>query len=256
METLIDLGIVVFLPLMIYRGYKRGVIMGICGVLTLYMAFMGASFLSNNFHEPVGRLIQPVVKQMIVEVLEEQLKNENIIVEAPVEALGSGLIPEDTVQVEGSKEYLSLSRALSLLGASHDLEKLHGFVAMAEKALNEQPGNYVGSVTDMISTVIGREIARVVVFSVSFLLCMTLWLLFSRVLVSVFQLPILAEINGYLGAAVGFILAIFLIYVFAWATGGTVIDWDGVEHTVLYEFFVKTSPLDALAQASSISLDL
>lgn len=256
METLIDLGIVAFIPIMIYRGYKRGIIMGICGFLSIYVSFMGASFLSNNFYEPVGRLVQPVVKEIIVDVLEEQLQFENILVEAPVEALGSGLVPGEYMETEGVQEYLGLNRALSLLGSSEKLKKYHGFISIAEDILTTQSSHYVGSVTDVISTVIGREIAKLMVFSVCFVLALTLWLLFSRVLVLVFQLPVLAEINGYLGAALGLFLALFVIYVFAWVTGGTLISWAGVERTVLYEFFVKTSPMDALAIATDVSLDL
>lgn len=255
METLIDVGILIFIPIMVYRGYRRGGILTICGFATVFVAFMGATYLSNNLCDPVGRLLQPVIKESITQVLEEALRFENILVEAPQEVLSNNpvQVPEDAAPTQ---EYVTMTRALSILEKSIDLEPIEGFIAMAKETLVRFEDQYVGSVTDIISTVLGREIARVGIFCVSFLFLVSMWLLFSRILAAIFKFPGLAEMNAIVGAGMGFFLAILLVSVFAWATGGGIIPWEGVERTVLYEFFVKNCPLEGVAKAYSVDWDL
>lgn len=253
METLIDLGIIIFIPLMVIRGYFRGGILSICSFFTVFVAFMGATLISNNFCEPVGRLVQPVIKTAIMDVLETRLAYENIIIEKPTENVET---EEEGESAWNAPEYLSMTRAIQILEGDYSLEKIHGFLDVARDTLLYNSGQYVGSVTDVISTVLGREIARVGIFVVSFILTMAVWLLFSRILAKIFKFPGLAEINAIVGAGMGFFMGVLLVSVFAWATGGGIIPYEGVERTIIYEFFVKYSILDSLALASSINLDL
>lgn len=256
MEALLDLVIVLFIPLMAYRGYRRGAVVSVCSFLTVIVAFVGATVLSNNLCDSVGRLLQPVIKEVIVEELESRLQFENILVEAPPEVITNNpiTVPEDA-QVQ-KQEYVTMTRALSILEASVAMEKIEGFIVMAKETLIRYEDQYVGSVADIISTVLGREIARVGIFIISFLFLSAMWLLFSRILVALFKFPGLAEINGIVGGSMGFLSGVLLVCVFAWATGGTVIPWDGVNKTMLYEFFVKNTPLNGLASAYSVPFDL
>ncbi len=256
MESWIDFAIVLFIPLMMYRGYRRGAIMMIMTFCTIFVAFFGATFLSNNFSDSVGRLIQPVIKDMITEVLEDRLKHENIIIEAPTETL-----VEETTEEEGTvslvpQEYLTLSRALQILTSSQQLTQIEGFVDMASDALLFGGVSYIGSVTDGISTVIAKEIARVLIFTSSFLVIFILWLLLTRALKLMFKIPGLSQANVAVGTGIGLFLALLLVYVFAFITRGGLIAWDDVEKTILFEYFAKYNPLDSLAQSYQVDLDL
>lgn len=244
MEAMIDLGILAFLPFMTYRGYRRGGIVSICSFLTIFVAFIGAVFVANNLCDSVGRLVQPVVKEVITTTLEDTLKFEDVLLE-----------PESTDATEEGgtkKEVISMSRALYLLEITLKEDRLQGFLDLAKSTVDYNSE----SVTEEISTVIGREIARVVVFIVSFLFIMTFWVLGTRAIKIVFKAPGLAQINGIVGAFFGFFMGLMLVYVFAWATRGGVVPWEEVERTVLYEYFANHTPLDLLAQVSDVELNL
>lgn len=249
MEVLIDLGIVIFIPLMIFRGYRRGGILSLMSFLTIFVAFSGATILSVNFCEPVGRLVQPVVKEIITDVLYDALKNENIIIDATISTTKES---EDG----STAEYLTLTRAFQILTASKDIDKLDGFVQTAKETLLLGTVQMSGSATEMISTVIGREIARVGIFLISFALIMAFWMLLTRAIKIILKIPGFKEANAYAGAIIGFMMGILLVFVFAWITKGTIISWESMSRTMLYEYFAKNTPMDMLAQAYEINLDL
>lgn len=252
MEIWIDVVILLFIPLMMYRGYRRGGILTLMTFFTIFVAFIGASFLANNFAQPVGRLVQPVVKEMITDILEDALKYENIIIEAPTESVES----EEGQNSLYSQEYLSMTRAIQILTQSHELDKIEGFVTIAWNTLVLEAKEYTGSVTDGISTVIGFEIARVGIFIMSFLVLFILWLLLTRAINFAFKLPGLSQVNAITGAGIGLFMALLLVYIFAWITNGTIIASDGVARTFLYRFFANNSPLDFIASTYEINLDV
>lgn len=259
MEVFLDLGIVIFIPFMIYRGYRRGAIKALCGFLAVFVAFFGATFLANNLYLPVGRLVQPVVRQVITQVLEETL-GEDVLIEPPVVAEGvddnpflSGVVTEEEVEED---QYISLDRALGALQTTPQLAFIQGFLQQATDLVEQNKSTLVGSVTEMISTVVGYEIARQGIFVVAFIFLMAIWILFSRVLDKVADLPGLAQINGVIGGLLGFLTGGLLVFVFAWCTRGGVVPTAGVERTTLYELFATYSPLDMLARFSDVELDL
>lgn len=254
METLIDIGILIFIPLMVYRGYRRGAVLSICGFLSVFVAFSIASATANNLCDSVGRLVQPVIKEMITEVLEVRLQHQNILIEPEADPL-TGSSSGDNVSDDG-KVYITVSSALEILEDSVDLKKIRGFIDMATEIFETEKDNYVGSATDQISTVVGREIARAAIFIIAYVFTMAAWLLFSRVLAVIFKFPGLAQINEIVGGTMGFLLGISLISIFAWATGGGVIPQDAVENTLLYEFFVKNNLFNSFDTTSTINLDL
>lgn len=254
MEILIDVVIVFFIPLMIYRGYRRGAIYTFMTFCVVFFAFCAAVFLSKNFTEPVGRFLQPVVKREIVAVLEESLKFEDIIIEYD----GTGTVElEDESGVYSfiQPEYLTMTRAFQILSTARDLEDWSGFVEQARKSLYITAVTFEGSVTEEISSVMGREMARVWILAISFTVITALWLLLTRRFNIKFEGET-AQMNAYAGAVIGFCASILLIYIFAWITSGTIIKPSGVTSTMLYEFFSTFNPLDNVAQRYMVELDI
>lgn len=255
MEMLLDLGIVLFIPLMVFRGYRKGAILMLCSFFAIFVAFFGATFLANNLYQPVGRLVQPVVQHFITQVLEEALGGENILINPPEEV--SGMDNPFTLEEEESEgQYVTLERALYVVQQAVELEQIQGFLQQASDLIEENKDELVGSATEVISTVVGYEIARQIIFIVSFVLSMAVWTLFSRVLNGVANLPGLAEVNGVIGGGFGLLSSGLLVFVVAWCTRGGIIPWDSVDKTVLFQFFAYHSPLDLIAGFSQVKLDL
>lgn len=254
MEILIDVVIVFFIPLMVYRGYRRGAIYTFMTLWAVFFAFCAAVFLSENFSEPVSRLVQPVVKGEIITVLEEALKYEDVIIEKD----GSGTVEledESGVYAFIQPEYLTMTRALEILSNSRALERWAGFVEQARKSLYIAAPTFDGSVTEEISTVMGREMSRVWILAISFTVITALWLLLTRRFNIKFEGET-AQMNGYAGAVIGFCASLLLIYIVAWITSGTLIKPSGVSSTMLYEFFATFNPMDGVAERYMVELDI
>lgn len=250
MSLLLDGFILLFIPLLAFRGYKRGAFLSICGFLMIFVAFWGASFLTNNLQVPVGRLIQPVVKMGITTVLEEALEETNLLLESPVDDEGN---PEE---LPPNTQLISISYAFTFLENAESLSQLSGFIESAKDSLTENVEAQKGEAVDVISEFIGQEVARVALFFVSYLLITFIWALSSKTLNLVLKLPVLSQINGGIGAALGAMIGIFWVYIVIWITKGTIIAWDIIDGSFFANFFAYHSPLDGLAAMTGITLNL
>lgn len=263
METLIDLGIVIFIPFMVYRGFRRGTVYSLMTYLVVFLSFSCAVFLSENFSEQVGRLIQPVVKTKIVAALEDGLKFENIIIERPSSAQNEEETSEETTEETTEEvtppfaqpDYLTITRALQVLSNSYAVSDWKGFVDHAQSKLLFTSVDFTGSVTTEISSVMAQEMARVGILAITFTMLFSLWLLLMRRFKITFKGDT-QKMDGYAGAVLGFMVGMLLVFVFAWITRYTLISSTGVSRTLFYEGFARFTPLDSLAEKFKVLLDL
>ena len=60
-----DIIIAAALLFFLWRGYSKGLILTLCSLLAVFVALIGASFLSNALAEPVAKAIEPAVASSI-----------------------------------------------------------------------------------------------------------------------------------------------------------------------------------------------
>ena len=60
-----DIGIAAVLLLFVWLGYRKGLVLTLCSLLAVFVALIGASFLSNALAEPVAKAIEPAVASSI-----------------------------------------------------------------------------------------------------------------------------------------------------------------------------------------------
>ena len=90
-----DLIIAALLLLFLWRGYKKGFVMTLCGFLAVFVAFIGASLVSNALAEPMTQTIRPLVEESIYQLLEEQQVEVNVS-----SLLNSGMMGEIQIPLE------------------------------------------------------------------------------------------------------------------------------------------------------------
>ena len=56
-----DAAVLAVLLLFVWLGYRKGLVLTLCSLLAVFVAFIGASILSNALAEPVAKAIEPVV---------------------------------------------------------------------------------------------------------------------------------------------------------------------------------------------------
>ena len=60
-----DAAVLAVLLLFVWLGYRKGLVLTLCSLLAVFVAFIGASILSNALAEPVAKAIEPVVASSI-----------------------------------------------------------------------------------------------------------------------------------------------------------------------------------------------
>ena len=60
-----DIGIAAVLLFFVWLGYRKGLVLTLCSLLAVFVALIGASFLSNALAEPVAKAIEPAVASSI-----------------------------------------------------------------------------------------------------------------------------------------------------------------------------------------------
>lgn len=72
-----DVIIALILLFALWRGYSRGFILTLCGFLAIFVAFIGATVISDNLARPVADAIRPAIERQIQGALEQSLQVED-----------------------------------------------------------------------------------------------------------------------------------------------------------------------------------
>lgn len=212
-----DIVIVAVLVLSLCMGYRRGFILTLSSFLAIFVALIGAMFLSNILAEPVMHMIQPMVEKGLQSYLASALP-------------------------AGAQE-LPLSDVLNALS---DSTLYRGFVDALTELFGSQAAAATTAVVVVLAQHIALQIAKVVLFCLSFIVVLVLWHLAARMLDLAFRLPVLNALNRWGGAAVGLLKGALLLFIAAWLLKDRFLPPEAVANSPLLHFFCTTSPLELL----------
>lgn len=224
-----ELVILAILVLFALWGMHRGLILSLCSLLAVLVAFVGATLISNLWAPSVAGWIQPTVSPSVTAAVRSALPEEVADAELPLKDL---LILLDEADLP-----MGLSKFLP------DLQE-DGALVLTTDSLTE-------SLSSVLSEKLANTIAQIGLFLLSFVLILILWHLLGRTLDFVARLPGLHLLNKAGGFVFGAFRGALLLFVCAW-----VIRWlwsglipaDAVEQTKLLHFFMTVNPLDFLAK--------
>ena len=218
------------------RGYKRGFILTLCGFLALFVALIGASFLSNTMSGPVSRALQPAIESSLTQIF-----SDHTTVQPPAVEGSSSQSPESQVPDESQ---LPLQEALDIL---QDSKFYQGVVEAIQSAVDEGMVSATANAARVISDYIATQISKLVIFIISFVLILVLWFFISHALDLAFRLPVLSSLNHWGGAALGLVKGGLLLLIACWLLQGSFLPWETVRQTYLLRFFCIPSPLSMLS---------
>ena len=186
-----DLLIVALLALFAWRGASKGLILSLCGLAAVFVAFFAAQFLSERFCVPVGNILRPIVVQTV--------RGADAEPSLPDAELGTYTVEE-------------LVRSIQEKGL------FEGFDQFLEQATAGQklPDNEAFTPLDSLASYLSLGIARALLFALVFLGVLLIWFLLSHALDLVFQLPILSQVNTAGGLLVGLVKGVLLTVVLVW----------------------------------------
>ena len=192
MTFLYDIIIVLILAFFAWRGAKKGLILSLCALIGIVLAFFGARFVSAEFHEPVADIIEPPIYQSILGM------EKNDQEKAAINAVDTYSLDELLDMIKNSDLYDGL---LGFLEDAVDSEAIQGEGNAAAKAL----AGYLATV-----------IAKAALFSITFLVIVFVWFLLSHLLDLTFKLPGLSAVNLVGGLVLGLVKAVLLVVVLVW----------------------------------------
>ncbi len=225
----------VVLLLAAVQGYRRGLILTLCGFLAVFVAFIGASILSDALAGPVSQAVRPAIEESVSQSLQQSLEEQGF-------SLPESSAPEGDGGLALGEDF-SLDQVLELLQNSR-------LVQSFSQAIHSAVGQGVLEVTNnaaqAVADYIAREIARSVLFVVCFLVVLAGWYVLSRALNLAFKLPVLSTLNRWSGAAVGLVQGGVVLFIACWLFRG-LFPQEAVDQSVLLHFFCTTNPLTLAA---------
>lgn len=196
---LFDIIIVLILAFFAWRGAKKGLILTLCSLVGIFIAFFGARWTSAKFYEPVADIIEPPIYQAILGVTEENTEQAAF-------SIGNTALANATYTLDELLELLEESELF--IGFSEFLEEA------AEK--NAIPDQADGSAARALAAYLAPLIAKAALFSIAFLLILLIWFLLGHILDLAFKLPVLSTLNWLGGLLLGLLKAVLLVMVLIW----------------------------------------
>ena len=221
-----DLIVVALLLFFLWRGYRKGFVMTLCSFLAIFVAFIGASMVSNALAEPVTQTIRPLVEESIYRLLEEQQVEVNVS-----SLLNSGMMGEIQIPLE---------EALTALKESSVYK---GFADAIQEAVESGMVAAGANAAIVVVDYIARQVARGFLFVVSFGLIMILWSFMSRTLDLAFRLPVLSTLNRWCGGVLGLLKGGLIVFILCWLLKGSYLPQDAIQNSYLLNLFCTVSPL-------------
>ena len=233
---LFDLILVAVLAVTLFQGYRKGFVLTLCGFLAVFVAFVGATILSDALAQPVSQVVRPAIEQNIHSALEDSLNQQGLTLPE-----GSASQGDTSLNIPGTD--FSLDQILELLGDSslvqHFSDAIHSAVTQGVLAVTSDA---VASIAGYIAL----QIAHSILFVICFVLVLVAWHFLSRTLNLAFKLPVLSTLNHWAGAAMGLIKGAALLFIACWLLR-SLIPQEAVNSTVLLRFFCTTNPFALMA---------
>ena len=227
-----DAVIAILLLVAVWRGYRKGFVLTLCGFLAIFVAFIGASLVSNALAGPVSQAIRPMIESSIQQVVTQQ---SQAAVSLPSE--------EEDVSPSQEGQDPSLEELLQELSQS---KFFRGFAEAIQKSIDQGMVAATANATRIISDYIARQIAQIVLFVVAFILILVLWYFLSHALDLAFRLPVLSTLNRWSGGILGLFKGALLLFIACQLLKGSFLPQQAIEETYLLHFFCTVSPLSFL----------
>ena len=231
-SVLIDLLLVGVVAFCVWQGFRKGLILSVCGILIIFIAAFLAGKVAESYARPVSEQLVPIMSWIADDAIDEAAKGKGRVNE---------ITDKETIAEIARDAYKSLGIS------STEVNK------MAEKAL---------STLETSELTVRESIARTLLFGVAYaLLCILGFLIFMlgltllmHFLAAIFKLPVLNLVDTIGGTAVGLFYGILILCAVGWGARflGIVISPEILDKTVILKLFVNHNMLAGMFDLAKI----
>lgn len=226
-----DAVILLILLFFLWQGYRKGFVLTLCGFLAIFVAFIGASLVSNTLAGPLSQTLQPMVEQHLQTIFQEHLTDVSV-----------GDLVLNSSQDSGPTLELPLQEALNVL---KDTPIYQGFAEAFQKGVDSGMVAATTNAARLIADYVAREVAQLVLFLISFVLILILWFFLSHALDLAFRLPVLSALNRWSGALLGLVKGALLVFIVCQLLKTNYVSREMLESTYLLPYFCSPALLSA-----------
>ena len=205
-KAIIDLVLLGVLIICVWSGYKKGIIMGVGGILCIIVAVYGANLLANSFSYDVV----PALKPFANGYTETMMNGSDSTVMKRMGWEGSTDRVEDLVEMYPNRKLEFCSTCYQVLGFDENLSD-----RMAEMAVT-----YARESGSGIRAAVGQILCETVSYAACFLVAFLLILIILTVIGNLpnlsYKLPRFDILNDILGAVLGLVTGLMFCAVVVW----------------------------------------
>lgn len=230
MKAVIDIVLLAILLHGAWSGYKKGLIMGIGGILCIIVSIYGANLLANTFAYDVV----PALKPFAGGFMESRISAEDGVVDR-MGWDGEEYSVEDLLSQYPEREPEFAAECFESLGIDS-----RSAAVMARSAVEraETEDEYI---VDAVIMELCRRISYVGCFILAFLMILIVLTVAGNLPNLSYKIPHLDIVNDIAGTILGIVNGAMLCVVLVWCLKflGMIIGSDTVESTILGDFFME-----------------
>lgn len=215
---LYDAAIALVLILCLAVGWHRGLLLSLCGLAVVIVAYVGAGFTADTLSTPVSDLLQPKL----------------------AETIESGLAQHLSLNAQPAEDPLSALKDMGGLyaWAADQLED-------TQQEIGQTISNSVTRVAVDAATAVAQRLAHSILFVLAFLVLFLLLTLLLHALNLVAKLPGLHFCNALGGGLIGLVKGVLYVFVAVCLLQifGKLLTRDVLAKTYLTRYFVDFNPI-------------
>ncbi len=211
MYLIYDAVVLAILVLALWRGWRKGLLLSLCGLAVVVVSFLCAGFLADTLDDPLAQSLTP----MLTERIEEQFDAQ-------------------AAEQDSAEPPQSLADTLREMG---------GLYAVAADTLDDVDDDIHAAATQAAQAV-ATSIVYIIVFALAFLLLVILLTLLLHGLDLVAKLPGLNFFNQLGGGVIGLVKGVIILYVVIVCLRlfSGLITPEVEENTTILKFFLRFDP--------------
>lgn len=226
MRLILDLILIAIILVSAWRGFKNGIIRGICGILAVIISLSGAGIISNAYSGEFSGMIQPFADGLIDGAVSDVLSDNK----------------ETLVTVRSSERgdvYTVCFAALREVGVAEDAAE-----AIA-KDMAKDTDSVDQDMTAMLSEKVSDKLAYAAVVTVAFILIAIVFAVIGNLINLSFEIPGAGKVEPIAGTVLGIIKGIIIMYALATLVRylGLALSDELLESTKLLSGVVNNNPV-------------
>ena len=220
-----DIAIAAILIFFIWLGCRKGLVLTLCSLLAVFVALIGATFLSDALAGPVAQAIEPAITGSIHDTVTSYYQR----------------VPEADTSTQDGDDWLAQLPLEELLEPLKDSKFFQGFAEAFQKAADGKAADIVTHAAQALAHFVAVQIARIVIFTVAFFAMLIAWFFFSHTLDLVAHLPVLYTANRWGGGIAGLVKGILVLLIAGWLLRDS-LPPEAVRQTLLLKLFCAAGP--------------